>query len=62
MTNFFELMQKYNPMNNRPASTADIAFATGVITEQERIIKLLDESDSACSGWAIALIKGENNG
>jgi hypothetical protein len=59
MTSFFELMQKYNPMNNRPASMTDIAFATGVITEQERIIKLLDESDSACSDWAIALIKGE---
>ena len=62
MTSFFELMQKYNPMNNKPASMTDIAFATGVIAEQERIIKLLDESDSACSGWAIALIKGENNG
>lgn len=31
----------------------------GVTTERERIIKLLENSDSACSAWAIALIKGE---
>lgn len=30
--------------------------------EQERIIKLLEESDSVCNEWAIALIKGENDG
>jgi hypothetical protein len=29
--------------------------------ERERIIKLLEEADSACSDWAIALIKGETN-
>jgi hypothetical protein len=28
--------------------------------ERERIIKLLEESDSVCNEWAIALIKGEN--
>jgi archaellum biogenesis ATPase FlaH len=28
--------------------------------EQERIVKLLEESDSVCNDWAIALIKGEN--
>lgn len=27
--------------------------------EQERIIKLLEDADSACSSWAVALIKGE---
>jgi hypothetical protein len=27
--------------------------------ELARIIKLLENSDSACSAWAIALIKGE---
>lgn len=27
--------------------------------EQERIIKVIEEADSACGGWAIALIKGE---
>lgn len=31
----------------------------GVQEERERIIKLLDEADSACSAWAIALIKEE---
>ena len=30
------------------------------IRERERIIKLLEESDSVCNEWAIALIKGEN--
>jgi hypothetical protein len=29
--------------------------------ERERIIKLLEESDSVCNEWAIALIKGENS-
>jgi hypothetical protein len=27
--------------------------------EQERIVNLLEESDSVCNDWAIALIKGE---
>lgn len=34
-------------------------FFLGVQMEKERIIKLFEESDSACSGWAEALIKGE---
>lgn len=29
--------------------------------EQKRITKLFEESDSACKGWAIALINGEQN-
>lgn len=28
--------------------------------ERRRIIALLEQADSACSPWAIALIKGEN--
>ena len=28
--------------------------------ERERIIKLLQDSDSVCNEWAIALINGEN--
>jgi hypothetical protein len=35
-------------------------FKAGLSYEQERIIKLLEEADSGCTGWAIALIKGEN--
>ena len=43
-----ELYTKYNPMNaNKPASTANIAFDTGVIAERERIIKLLEEMQVA---------------
>jgi hypothetical protein len=34
--------------------------AFGAYDERQRIIKLLEDADSACSGWAIALIKGEN--
>jgi hypothetical protein len=30
------------------------------VAERERIIKLLEDSDSVCNEWAIALIKGEN--
>jgi hypothetical protein len=37
-------------------------FKAGMAWEIERIIKLLDDADSACSGWAIALIRGETNG
>jgi hypothetical protein len=29
--------------------------------EQERIIKLLEESDSICNDWAIALIKNSGH-
>lgn len=28
--------------------------------ERERIIALLEQAESACSPWAIALIEGEN--
>lgn len=34
-------------------------WAQGAAHEQNRIIELLDRADSACSGWAIELIKGE---
>lgn len=34
-------------------------FQFGQTTEQKRIIKLLEDADSACSSWAVALIKGE---
>jgi hypothetical protein len=37
----------------------DSGFNSGMEWEQSRIIKLLENSDSACSAWAIALIKGE---
>jgi hypothetical protein len=31
----------------------------GQTAERERIIKLLEASDSACAEWAIGLIEGE---
>jgi hypothetical protein len=31
----------------------------GMAEELQRIIKLLEESDSVCADWAIALIKGK---
>lgn len=45
----------------------DAGFAKGLMLgkavatrdEQERIIGLLEDADSACNSWAIALIKGE---
>ena len=37
-------------------------FTNGVLAERERIIELLRQADSACSPWAIALIKGGSNG
>ena len=33
-------------------------FNSGRDFEKERIIKLLEEADSACSEWAIVLIRG----
>jgi len=36
------------------------AVQEGRQAERERIIALLEEADSACSPWAIALITGEN--
>jgi hypothetical protein len=37
------------------------AMQVGRDDEQERIIKLLEESDSVCNEWAISLIKGEKS-
>lgn len=37
----------------------DYGKSDGIAEEQGRIIQLLEESDSACADWAIALIKGE---
>jgi hypothetical protein len=34
-------------------------FRAGLEWERERIIRLLEEADSACSIWALALIEGE---
>ena len=36
-------------------------WAQGAQAERERIINLLDESDSVCSFWAIQLIKEDKN-
>ena len=50
-------------MNDLPDLIADAtckAWNQGSAHEQQRIIKLLEESDSVCNDWAIALIKGEN--
>lgn len=38
----------------------DYGKKDGATEERERIIAVLKEADSACSPWAIALIKGEN--
>jgi hypothetical protein len=43
-----------------PADDMGCPVCHGIAEEQERIIKLLTESDSVCNEWAIALIKGEN--
>ena len=37
----------------------DYGIIDGKATREQEIIKLFEESDSACSDWAIALIKGE---
>ena len=46
-------------LNDLIHTNAHNAFAIGVKTERERIIKLLEEADSLCSYWAIELIKKE---
>jgi hypothetical protein len=48
--------------HHTPFSVEDIKSATeeGRRAERERIVALLEQADSACSPWAIALIKGEN--
>lgn len=38
-----------------------LGIMIGASMEQERIIKALDEADSACSGWAIWVIKEGQN-
>ncbi len=43
----------------RADETYDDGFSDGILQERSRIIKALDEADSACSGWAIAIVKGE---
>lgn len=35
------------------------AYENGKREEQERIIQVMQESDSTCVDWAVALIKGE---
>ena len=37
------------------------AHSAGIKTERERIIKLLEEKNTVCADWVIALIKGETN-
>lgn len=52
----------YKPTDNPYVySHADmhVAILAGREAERERIVKLIEDSDSACSDWAIALIKGE---
>jgi hypothetical protein len=36
-------------------------FRAGYKWAEEHIIKLLEEADSACTDWAVALIKKEEN-
>ena len=40
-------------------ANATKAYNEGVERERERIIKLLEDTDSVCSYWAIELIKRE---
>ena len=44
-------------LNDLIHTNAVVAFQQGVKTEQNRIIKLLENADSVCSYWAIELIK-----
>lgn len=44
------------------SSVVEDNIEKAVKAERDRIVTLLEESDSACSGWAIGLIKGEANG
>lgn len=49
-------------MTNDEVSVSEAMFMShlyGMSQEQERIIDLFKNSDSACSEWAIGLIKGE---
>lgn len=38
----------------------DLGKEDGAAEERERIIKLLEDTDSVSGAWAIALINGEN--
>lgn len=40
----------------------NLGFQAGVMDERERIIRAFEQSDSACEGWAIGIVKGEQNG
>jgi hypothetical protein len=59
-------VQRHPAGNARKETIWDTAWAiskamqVGRDDEQARIIKLLEESDSVCNEWAVALIKGEN--
>ncbi len=49
-------------MTDDQVSVSEAMFMShlyGMSQEQERIIDLFKNSDSACSEWAIAVIKGE---
>jgi hypothetical protein len=48
--------------HHTPFSIEDIQSAVqeGRQAERERIVALLEQADSACSPWAIALIRGQN--
>jgi hypothetical protein len=40
----------------------NLGFQAGVMDERERIIRAFEQSDSACQGWAVGIVKGETNG
>jgi hypothetical protein len=40
----------------------NLGFQAGVMDERERIIRAFEQSDSACQGWAIGIVRGETNG
>jgi flagellar biosynthesis/type III secretory pathway protein FliH len=44
------------------SSVVEENIEKAVKAEHDRIVMLFEESDSACSGWAIGVIKGEANG
>lgn len=36
-------------------------FRAGMAWREAEIIRLLEEADSACSDWAIAIVEGKDN-
>ena len=52
------LLPKLEDVDDMADIILDVWDVAEAHTEQ-RIIKVLDEADSACSDWAIAVIKGE---